>query len=604
MAGVGLSMVGPDTECFVNIQCGGSTPICYDRKCVECTQSSPCSNGLRCIDNKCGCSSDADCVGSTPACDITSGRCVECKGQKHCASKPGLNVCSLSGDTRYTCAQVECLDSMADCRQDGYVPETCDLVPGSETQFTCIECSPSEQDTRCPYNMACVDNTCSCSSDLECGDDKPRCIDGRCEFECQSSEDCDFQMQCSNVTNTCVCESDSDCGGDRPVCELDVIGSQKCVNCVQSSTCLANQDGQVCVMSGENAFTCAECTLDSHCNEGLLCNTETNTCAMCLSGLDCPSDKPYCKDGDCKQCTRTAQCSKLPITGLASCENNSCQVSCERDSDCLDEEYAFCDQESNTCSNCLSHGDCSRFEDKPICYTGPGQNRCVQCVDSSSCPDDASCNLETFTCGCASNDDCPSGSPVCSGGVCLQCDLLNPCQSPLMPICDKGTCRSCLKDSDCEGSNICSEYACVECDLGSSDSCPATRPVCDSTTRSCKQCLQDSQCPDTAPYCLPGVQACRECRNSSDCSDGLLCGPAFTCDSCQIDSQCEDGLLCSQGRCRQCLTSDDCPIEKPVCDVFSGTCSRCQERNHCSDIPQLTRLVCEIGRYACVVPSL
>ncbi len=61
-------IVGPNTECLVNIQCGGSTPICYNRKCVSCTQSSECSNGSKCINNKCGCSSDGDCGGSTPAC--------------------------------------------------------------------------------------------------------------------------------------------------------------------------------------------------------------------------------------------------------------------------------------------------------------------------------------------------------------------------------------------------------------------------------------------------------------------------------------------------------------------------------------------------------
>ena len=596
-------IVGPNTECFVNVQCGGATPICYNRQCVSCTQSSECRDGLECINNKCGCSSDADCGGSTPACAPT-GRCEMCTATKHCASKPGLNMCSLSGDTKYKCVEVECLDSMADCRQDGYVPEMCDLVPGSETQYTCIECSASEQDNRCPYDMACIENACTCSSDAECGDDKPKCLNGRCEFECQSSDDCEFQMTCSNVTNTCVCESDLDCGGDRPVCELDILGSQKCVECTQSQSCFANEDEQVCVTSGENAFTCAQCTLDSHCSEDLLCNTETNTCSQCLSGLDCPSSRPYCQDGECRQCTRTSQCDRVPITGLASCEDKSCQVFCETDSDCLDEEYAFCDQESKTCSNCVSNENCAMFNDTPICYTGPGQNRCVQCTQDSSCDDGAKCNLETFTCGCASNDDCPLGSPVCSGGVCRQCDLMNPCQSPLMPICDKGACRSCIEDSDCEGSNVCSEYSCVECASGSSDTCPTTRPICDTTTKSCRQCLQDNQCPDTAPYCIPGYQVCKPCRDSSDCDDGLFCGPGFTCDSCQVDSQCEDGLLCLQGHCRQCLTSDDCPLEKPICDVFSGTCSRCESRDDCADIPQVTRLVCERGRYACVVPSL
>ena len=294
-------IVGPNTDCVVDLQCGGATPICYNRQCVACTQSSMCPDGLECINNKCGCSSDADCGGSTPACAPT-GRCEMCTALRHCASKPGLNVCSLSGDLKYQCVEVECLDSIADCRQDGYVPETCDLVSGSETQYTCIECSASEQDNRCPYNMACIDNTCTCSSDAECGDDRPRCVDGRCEFECQSSDDCEFQMTCSNTTNTCVCESDMDCGGDRPVCELDILGSQKCVECVESQSCLANQDEQVCVTSGENAFTCAQCSLNSHCSEGLLCNTETNTCSQCLSGLDCPSNKPYCKDGECKEC--------------------------------------------------------------------------------------------------------------------------------------------------------------------------------------------------------------------------------------------------------------------------------------------------------------
>jgi Cys-rich repeat protein len=115
---------------------------------------------------------------------------------------------------------------------------------------------------------------------------------------------------------------------------------------------------------------------------------------------------------------------------------------------------------------------------------------CVDCLDSTQCPDGFVCNDFTNRCvqpvqGCTQDSEC--------GG--LHCDTL------------KGSCVQCLEDG--------------HCGLGS---------VCDLITQTCatkKSCVTDGDCSDTV--CDPGSHVCVECFNDAHCGSGTCDLGTNTC---------------------------------------------------------------------------
>ncbi|MEM7153799.1 MAG: hypothetical protein AAF799_13205 [Myxococcota bacterium] len=98
-------------------------------------------------------------------------------------------------------------------------------------------------------------------------------------------------------------------------------------------------------------------------------DTTASEPAECAEDLDCPDERPQCSEGVCLACA-----------DLESCEAH-------------DPATPACHEPSGRCLPCLPDGDtCSG--DMPHC-TGAGQ--CVQCLDSTHCPDSA-CNRFTGTC--------------------------------------------------------------------------------------------------------------------------------------------------------------------------------------------------------------
>ncbi|MBR9693243.1 hypothetical protein GOV07_04950, partial [Candidatus Woesearchaeota archaeon] len=83
-----------DTACSVNADCTNSSKSYYDANkkycrpvlgvCVECKNDAHCDAGKVCTNSVCvapgttGCTSDGDCSGSTPKCDVALGECFEC----------------------------------------------------------------------------------------------------------------------------------------------------------------------------------------------------------------------------------------------------------------------------------------------------------------------------------------------------------------------------------------------------------------------------------------------------------------------------------------------------------------------------------------------
>jgi MYXO-CTERM domain-containing protein len=84
-------------------------------------------------------------------------------------------------------------------------------------------------------------------------------------------------------------------------------------------------------------------------------------------------------------------------------------------------------------------------------------------------------------------------------------------------------------------------------------------------------CDVDRDCPRNRPLCDTNTFQCVECLGPEHCMEGWTCGPTGTClDACELDADC-DGL---QGQtkcdpetelCVQCLTTEDC-TEEEYCD--------------------------------------
>jgi uncharacterized repeat protein (TIGR01451 family)/MYXO-CTERM domain-containing protein len=160
-----------------------------------------------------------------------------------------------------------------------------------------------------------------------------------------------------------------------------------------------------------------------------------------------------------------------------------------------------------------------------------------------------------------------------------------------------------------------------ECDTD--QDCPANKPFCDSTSKTCMPCETDSQCSDPA---LPACQSdgsCGECSetNTQKCQGNTpvcntftgtceLCtpGPNGDASKCQNDP---NGPVCLQGQANDpfcgCEKDSDCggPKSGKVCDpektrVCIDGC-RGTDGNQCPDILECTSKDASIG--ACVTPQ-
>lgn len=140
------------------VQCPGSQRCDADiRLCVECVESSDCSEG------------------SLTACDDERGECVECVGPETCPAE--RRICDL-GD--HAC--VECVED-DDCAAN----QLC--LPGAQRCVQCrddADCQGLEDDNRClPGTYICVE----CVDNGDCTSDPTRPFCSQQEHECEDEED-------------------------------------------------------------------------------------------------------------------------------------------------------------------------------------------------------------------------------------------------------------------------------------------------------------------------------------------------------------------------------------------------------------------------------
>ncbi len=332
--------------------------------------------------------------------------------------------------------------------------------------------------------FSCVQGTCMCTADVQCGAGQMCNSAGYCQQVrgCQSTLDCPKGQFCDITTGNCL---------DENRCTVDV----QC------------PFGQVC---DQIRFECVDGCRDSgDCNLGSVC--------------ECPDGQPRCADP--KNCpTGFEGCSQLGTCASGPCADNSY---CKYGQICQSQGQGAPDR----CVNDTSGPFCQP------CTIGPGQDYCpgdaanfclvdtskaygsyfcgVQCQQDTDCPWGYGCDdvliLTQQTCGsanqCQTHDDMPCQTDQdCPGGECDTSTHL--CRS--ICIANEGDVQgfcTCLEDSDCPIDTC-----------GSDGHCTISRKMCDANNPCpniyCKTST-DPQTKKTVGYCFIG----RNCAPS----EGLSC---------------------------------------------------------------------------------
>ncbi|OGQ89566.1 MAG: hypothetical protein A2289_24400 [Deltaproteobacteria bacterium RIFOXYA12_FULL_58_15] len=313
-----------DSACSPYLTCVGEVPAVFDGNCFE-----PCRYGegggyQTCCGNGRHCGKVAINLVPQEVCcvpgtwyelgDVLPGICnvgddtYQCHHDSDCPTAWGLNVCKIDGSEPGTC--VECL-----------IDDDCPW--GVCFQEQCVECN---EDTDCQFSgePRCSDHECvRCVEDDDCSDSHPRCTaDNEC-VQCMGDKDCPSDLpHCSSYFQCRACLEDSDCPLQKPYCNY------QCSACDTDSDCPA--ETPVCDYYGDG---CVECTDNSDCGSGYLCDRDNNTCYACQGCLDL-----------CEECDLTSQCGEDLYCSYADFGTSRCRNDC----------FLFCyadGPQTNSCEN-------------------------------------------------------------------------------------------------------------------------------------------------------------------------------------------------------------------------------------------------------------
>lgn len=198
--------------------------------------------------------------------------------------------------------------------------------------------------------------------------------------------------------------------------------------------------------------------------------------------------------------TRAAICGAPQWCGECSCpamlpvpEGNgtACDeaTACPTVSDTVLRAASVCAPDTNLCTECLTHADCS--ENLPHCGIdeSSGVRMCFQCSD------DADCGGDTPHCFKLQS---PFPSEL---GYCRQCQTTAGCAAG---VCDiNGTCSpGCQNDAQCGPNRVCgAEQRCVPKPCETDGECSSQSTCSDQTCRAVS-CTSDAACP--GGYCVKG----------------------------------------------------------------------------------------------------
>lgn len=217
-----LNICNPATnecvQCVTGTDCRDpNRPVCdpASNTCVGCLSNTDCPNGV-CVQNQCvQCTSDSQCGGTTPRCNLGTNTCVACL--------PGATDNCPTGQycrPDFTCEQG--CKTGTDCPSGVCLPN-----------HSCQMCT---QDSQCAAGNVCNNGTCvgACSATAPCGAGET-CCNGRCESLQNDADNCGACGVACGTNKAC-------CAG---ACR-DTTATNNCGAC--GVTCTADQfcDGSQC----------------------------------------------------------------------------------------------------------------------------------------------------------------------------------------------------------------------------------------------------------------------------------------------------------------------------------------------------------------------
>lgn len=175
----------------------------------------------------------------------------------------------------------------------------------------------------------------------------------------------------------------------------------------------------------------------------------------------------------------------------------------------------------------------------------------------NACPPNQRCDAATNACvlisasACATA--CSGATPFCDEGrgACVACTATEGC-SGATPICNTTAaggayCVECLTDTQCPGSTCnpstrtCRSHVVPDAGSACPTMCAGQTPQCDAASRTCVQCLVDSQCGGGSRVC----DASHRCALAP--SDGGTCVMQQAPPTCT--ATCNEGFQCVGGQC-------------------------------------------------------
>ncbi len=90
----------------------------------------------------------------------------------------------------------------------------------------------------------------------------------------------------------------------------------------------------------------------------------------------------------------------------------------------------------------------------------------------------------------------------------------------------------------------------------------------------------------SSPYCGDFVtDSGEECDDGNNLNgDGCSSTCRIELGQCTFSTDCGQGNVCDSGTCvAECITNDNCPTEKPICDIFSGICKSSSTGDVCDN---------------------
>lgn len=387
--------------CTTNGDCGGSTPYCNLPEGVckatkdegeTCTAGNQCTSTF-CVDGFC---CDGACNGQCQACNVTTGGNKAGQCTKVSAGQPVSNAVT----TRTACAgSGTCKGSC-----DGTSPTACGF-PG-----TGVDCGTS---------CACTNGStnCTCSSSCASAKKQPRACNGAGACTDGTPVTCTNNICNGGATDCGTCTMDAECGAGR-YC-----------------------DGTACRLKKANGGSCSttngdhECT-NGHCVSGICCasacggttpacKANGSGCACtgtsCTGGLSCFND--VCCDDSCPSCqtsTSTNACGHMCNTVCAkSCVGGvCCSTNCPtcRLTDTVKNECGQLCNPHNCTTNCDT-GSCCVRNNEQSCHTSNQPDGCGSSYPPNCTGTNPFCNSQ---CGCMTQGDTCCQNPggdfiICSG---------------------------------------------------------------------------------------------------------------------------------------------------------------------------------------------